>query len=119
MPEKRRGTIDARTQARLEARARVVKALAHPSRLYIVEELSKANHCVNELTEMIGADVSTVSKHLSLLKAAGIVQDRKQGAQVYYSLRVPCILKFFHCIEAVLEANARAHAEFVKPECSL
>lgn len=81
--------IAARMQARFEARARVIKALAHPSRLFIVEELSSSDRCVNDLTEMIGADVSTVSKHLSLLKAAGIVQDRKQGSQVYYSLRVP------------------------------
>ncbi|MFH1146137.1 MAG: metalloregulator ArsR/SmtB family transcription factor [Pseudomonadota bacterium] len=110
-------TIDSRMQARLDARARIVKAMGHPTRLFILEELGKGDRCVNELTEMIGADVSTVSKHLSLLKTAGIVQDRKKGSQVYYGLRVPCILKFFDCIEAVLEANARAHAELVSPRC--
>lgn len=113
-----KGKIDVQIQARLDARARVIKALAHPSRLFIVEELSSTDRCVNDLTEMIGADVSTVSKHLSLLKAAGIVQDRKQGSQVYYSLRVPCITKFFDCIEAVLEANARAHSECLASRCS-
>ncbi len=112
-----RPAIDSRMQARLEARARIVKAMAHPTRLFILEELGRGDRCVNELTEMIGADVSTVSKHLSLLKAAGIVQDRKKGSQVYYGLRVPCILKFFDCIEAVLEANAKAHMDLLNPVC--
>jgi len=52
---------------------------------------------------MIGADISTVSKHLSLLKKAGIVLDDRRGQQVYYRLRVPCILNFFGCIEAVVK----------------
>jgi len=103
--------MDAGTQARLKARARIVKAMAHPTRLFIVDELSRGERCVCELTEMIGADMSTVSKHLSLLKAAGIVQDDKRGAQVFYSLRVPCVLRFFSCIEAVIEADAKARRE--------
>jgi len=95
----------------LEARARVLKALAHPSRLYIVEELEKDERCVCELTEMIGADMSTVSKHLSVLKQAGIVVDDKRGNQVFYRLRVPCILNFFGCVESVLQSQAQEHAE--------
>lgn len=106
--------MDQREQARLEARARIIKALAHPSRLFIVEELAKGERCVQDLTEMIGADMSTVSKHLSVLRAAGIVQDDKRGLMVYYALRVPCILNFFGCVEAVLQANAEEHLELVK-----
>jgi ArsR family transcriptional regulator len=87
-----------------EARARVIKAMAHPTRLFIVEELSKDERCVCDLTEMVGADVSTVSKHLSLLKNAGIVADDKRGNQVFYSLKVPCVLNFFTCVESVLES---------------
>ncbi len=94
----------------LAARAKVLKALAHPSRLFIVEELEKAERCVCDLTEMIGADMSTVSKHLSVLKQAGIVCDDKRGNQVFYRLRVPCILNFFACVESVLESQALAHA---------
>ena len=63
----------------LEARAQIMKALAHPTRLFVVDELSKGERCVCELTDMIGADISTVSKHLSVLKQAGIVQDEKRG----------------------------------------
>jgi len=91
-----------------EARARVIKAMAHPTRLFIVEELSSGERCVCELTEMVGADVSTVSKHLSLLKYAGIVEDDKRGTQVFYSLKVPCVLNFFTCVESVLESERNA-----------
>jgi len=91
----------------LDARAKVLKALAHPTRLFIVEELEKTERCVCDLTEMIGADVSTVSKHLSVLRQAGIVIDDKRGNLVFYRLRVPCILSFFGCIESVIETQVK------------
>ena len=81
--------------------------MAHASRLFIIEKLSKKSHCVCELTEMIGADTSTVSKHLSVLKNAGIISDRKEGAMVYYSLEAPCLLKFLGCLETVIEQNVK------------
>jgi ArsR family transcriptional regulator len=100
-------TLEGETKAHMEERAKVMKALAHPSRLFIVDELSRGERCVYELTEMIGADVSTVSKHLALLKKAGVVIDERRGQQVFYRLRVPCILNFFGCVEAVLEEVGR------------
>ena len=90
-----------------------MKALAHPSRLFIVDELSRGERCVCELTEMVGADVSTVSKHLAVLKDAGLVLDDRRGQQVFYRLRVPCILNFFGCVEAVIEEKARGQAALV------
>jgi ArsR family transcriptional regulator len=101
-------------QAIFEARAEIVKALAHPTRLYIVDALRKGEQCVCELRDGVDADISTVSKHLSVLKNAGIVQDEKRGLQVFYRLRCPCILSFFDCIEGVLQANARKHAALLK-----
>jgi ArsR family transcriptional regulator len=98
--------VDPKTRARFEARARVIKAMAHPTRLFIIEELAENERCVCELTEMVGADVSTISKHLSVLKNAGLVQDEKRGTQVYYTLRVECITEFFTCIEVVLRKAA-------------
>ena len=92
-------------KALYEARAKIIKAMAHPTRLFIVDELSHGERCVCELTEMIGADTSTVSKHLSVLKNAGIVDDDKRGLQVFYRLRVPCILNFFGCVESVLQST--------------
>ena len=90
-----------------EERAAILKALAHPSRLMMVDELSRGERCVCELTDLVGADISTVSKHLSVLRAAGIVDCDKRGLKVFYRLRVPCVLNFFDCIEAVRRENAR------------
>ncbi len=98
------------------ARASVVKALAHPTRLIIVDELSRRERCVAELTDLIGADMSTVSKHLSVLKSVGIVADEKKGVQVYYSLRTPCILSFFGCIETVLRQGAEEQLRLIEIE---
>jgi ArsR family transcriptional regulator len=71
-----------------------------------VDELSRGERCVCELQEMIGADMSTVSKHLAVLRTAGLLSDEKRGNQVFYTLRVPCILDFFGCVESVLQASA-------------
>lgn len=99
--------MDGKTKQKYGARAQVIKAMAHPTRLFIVDELARGERCVCELRDMIGADISTVSKHLSVLKQAGIVQDEKRGLQVWYHLKVPCILNFFGCVEDVLKANVR------------
>ena len=93
--------------AKLNVKANVLKAMAHPSRLCIVEDLAKRERCVCELTEMIGADMSTVSKHLTVLKQAGIVAVEKRGAMVFYRLRVPCLGKLFETVDSVLECSAR------------
>jgi ArsR family transcriptional regulator len=106
--------MDKKTKALFEERARIIKALAHPTRLFIVDHLSHGEECVCKLTEMIEADVSTVSKHLSLLKNAGIVDDEKRGAQVYYRLRVPCVLNFFSCVESVMKSTATAQLTLLK-----
>jgi DNA-binding transcriptional ArsR family regulator len=102
--------MDAKTQAKYEARSRIIKAMAHPTRLFIVDELARnGERCVCELTKMVGADMSTVSRHLGMLKNAGILEDDKRGAAVYYRLRCPCITDFFNCIETVLRRNAKDH----------
>jgi small redox-active disulfide protein 2 len=103
--------MDAKTQAQFEERARILKALAHPSRLFMVDQLSHGERCVCELTAMVGADMSTVSKHLSVLKSAGVVADEKRGIQVYYRLKMPCVLRFFDCVGEVMEQTARDQME--------
>ena len=87
-------------------RAEIVKAMAHPTRLFMMTELSEQEHSVNELQAMVGCDVSTVSKHLSVLKKAGIVIDKKRGTQVIYSLKLPCIMNFMACVETLIKENA-------------
>jgi ArsR family transcriptional regulator len=101
-------------RAKYEARAAIVKALAHPARLMIVDELTDhSQRCVGDLTDMIGTDLSTVSRHLLILRNAGIVESEKRGRTVYYRLRVKCIAKFFECVESVLQANVRESQELL------
>jgi DNA-binding transcriptional ArsR family regulator len=100
---------------RCETRAKILKALAHPSRLFTVEKLNEKPHCVCELADMIGIDMSTASKHLSILKNAGLVDDVKKGTTVYYSLLCACIMEFIGCLETVVRQNLdRASAYFKK-----
>ena len=82
----------------LAQRAKVFKALGHPSRLLMVEALGQGEKCVCELRELVGSDISTISKHLSLLKEAGVVQDERRGTSVYYSLRMHCVTAFLGCV---------------------
>ncbi|MBN2461509.1 MAG: helix-turn-helix transcriptional regulator [Candidatus Cloacimonetes bacterium] len=92
-------------KVRYQAMAAVSKALAHPTRLYIVENLKEKSCSVGELTDMIGDDISTVSKHLHILKQNGIVTDQKQGNQVFYKLLCPCVLNIFNCVLDVIQTN--------------
>ena len=106
--------MDQKQKELYRARANVIKAMAHPTRLFIIDELSRTPRCVNELTEMVGSDTSTVSKHLSILKNAGLVRDQKQGTQVIYDLKTPCVLSFFGCGESVLKTTAEESLRLIK-----
>lgn len=105
--------MDGRESARYEALAKILKAMSHPARLLIIEKLSIQEHCVCELTEMIGTDTSTVSKHLSVLKNAGVVTDKKQSQMVYYSLAMPCTVNFLSCLDKVIKETAEARLALV------
>lgn len=83
-----------------------MKSLAHPSRLLMVAALADGPRCVCELRELVGTDISTVSKHLAVLKNAGIVLDERRGVQIFYHLSAPCVLNFFDCLESLRRANA-------------
>lgn len=106
--------MKASIKLRYDARAKILKAMAHPSRLLIIEELRKQERCVNELTKMVGDDTSTVSKHLKVLKNAGLVTDEKRANCIYYTLRCACILDFIDCVEDVLAAQADDHKKIIK-----
>ena len=82
-----------------EAKSRIFRALAHPTRLFLLEKIYFKPLCVSELMEGLDANVSTVSRHLLELKRAGIVEDEKRGNQIYYKLSMPCVLEMFSCVE--------------------
>lgn len=98
---------------RIEAQADIFKALGHPSRLLMVEELTRGERCVCELQALVGSDVSTVSKHLSILRGAGVVRDEKRGANVYYSLALGCVGSFLECTGHHIETATRDLARLV------
>ncbi|HBE88952.1 MAG TPA: transcriptional regulator [Elusimicrobia bacterium] len=88
---------------RYAAQASVIKAMAHPTRLLILNSLKKKEACVCELTAQAGDDISTVSKHLLVLKTAGLVASRREGNWLYYRLTCPCVLDFTRCIAGVIQ----------------
>ena len=82
-------------------RSVIVKAMAHPTRLLVMDVLTQGEKCVNELTNLAGCDVTTLSKHLALMKRAGLLQCEKRGVNVFYQIACPCFLEFFRCIDLI------------------
>lgn len=86
-----------------KARAELAKALAHETRLAIIDILGEEGEkCVCELTELLDISQSSVSKHLGILKQAGVVDSKKEGLNVCYFLRTPCVVNFFACLDNIL-----------------
>lgn len=94
--------------------ARIFKALGHPSRLLMVAAMRDGEKCVCELRELVGDDMSTISKHLSILREAGIVASEKRGTNIYYTLKLACLGNFLSCIEKVIELNVTEQLEYFK-----
>jgi ArsR family transcriptional regulator, arsenate/arsenite/antimonite-responsive transcriptional repressor len=86
-----------------EIRTKIIKSLAHPARLMIVELLKEGETSFSKIHDLFKSDKSTVSKHILVLKEAGIVSSRKSGQDMFYKLEVPCITEFFGCVTAVIE----------------
>lgn len=91
-------------------RAAIFKALGHPARLQMVEVLRGGERCVCELVDVSSGGWSTVSRHLSVLKAAGVVEDEKRGLQVYYKLTLPCVGTFLDCLAGGPESTGKSPA---------
>lgn len=103
-----------RHKAFLAEQARIFKALGHPSRLLMVDALRNGEKCVCDLRAMVGDDMSTVSKHLSVLREAGVVAAEKRGTNIYYRLALPCLANFLACTGDIVEQRALAHLELVR-----
>lgn len=105
--------MDSREMARLNAYAEVFKALAHPTRIFLVKELSKGEGCVCDLKNKIGVDMPTISKHLSILKKAGLVSDERRGTWVFYRLETPKANQLVELVEGLTKKKARQQLELV------
>ena len=91
------------SQAKFITRAKLLKAMAHPTRLFILDELSRGERCVCEIVDLVKHDFSTISKHLTLMKTAGLIEDRKAGLNVFYKLRCRCVIDSLECVERLLK----------------
>ncbi|MEI8039440.1 MAG: metalloregulator ArsR/SmtB family transcription factor [Verrucomicrobiota bacterium] len=89
------------TRAALKRQAEVFKALGHPGRMAMVHALADGEVCACELATVAGCAPSTTSRHLTVLKHAGLIADERRGQQVFYRLSCPCVLTFAECIGRV------------------
>ena len=92
--------------------ALILKALAHSGRLALLEALANGEKCVSALQEILGCEISTISKHLALLKKVGILESRRQGLNIFYRIRIPCLLRFLDCVANFVIQRAQAEDQF-------
>lgn len=107
MPNRKRQLLFAK-------QAEIAAALAHPLRIAIVDFLKDGEQCVCDIAEHIGSERSNVSRHLSVMVSAGMLECRKEGLKVIYSLKCPCILEFFSCVTRVLKQQAKENERLLK-----
>ena len=97
----------------IAAQARIFKALGHPSRLLMVDALREGEKCVCELQALVGDDMSTISKHLAVLREAGVVSAEKRGTSIYYLLTLCCLDTFLQCTGELVERRALSQMEML------
>ncbi|MHC5083769.1 MAG: ArsR/SmtB family transcription factor [Planctomycetota bacterium] len=95
--------MDSKTQILFEKQAEIAKAIAHPVRVGVAEYLAGGEQCVCDIADFVGTERSNLSKHLSVMTAAGVLSNRKEGLNVMYAIKTPCILKFLACIKECLK----------------
>ncbi len=99
--------MDREAQMLYKLKADVIAAAGHPIRLAVIDFLKDGEQCVCDIVEYVGAKRSNVSRHLGVLLKAGVVNQRKEGLRMMYTLRCPCVLNFMKCVEGVLRENAK------------
>ena len=100
--------MDPASKRLYEMKAEMIQAVGHPIRLAIVECLRNGEQCVCDIAAHVGAKRPNVSRHLAVMLKAGVVDSRKEGLRVLYSLRTPCILKFLGCVTDVLKQRVKS-----------
>jgi ArsR family transcriptional regulator len=99
--------MNAEARRLYKLKAEIIAAAGHPIRLAAIDYLKDGEQCVCDIAQHVGANRSNVSRHLAVLLNAGIVEQRKDGLRMMYSLRTPCVLKFAQCVEGVLRRRAK------------
>lgn len=106
--------MDAETKKLYELKAEIIQAAAHPIRLAVIEYLADGEQCVCDIVDYVGAQRSNVSRHLSVMLKAGVVESRKEGLKQIYFLKTPCIVKFLGCVEQALKEKIKHEAILLK-----
>ncbi len=101
-------------QLLFEKQAEIAKAIAHPFRIAIINCLKDGEQCVCDIAEYVGSERSNISRHLSVMAKAGLLEYRKEGLKVIYKLRTPCILDFFSCMSSVLKQQAGENEKLLR-----
>ena len=99
--------LSKRKQLLFEKQAEIAKAIAHPLRIAVVNFLKDGEQCVCDIAQHVGSERSNVSRHLSVMSNAGLLEYRKEGLKVIYRLKTPCILEFFSCVSRVLKQQVK------------
>jgi ArsR family transcriptional regulator len=105
---------DNNKQRLFEKQAEVAKAIAHPLRIAIIHFLKDGEQCVCDIAERVGSERSNISRHLSVMVKAGVLEYRKEGLKVIYKLKCVCILDFFSCVTDVLKQQAKDNERLLK-----
>ena len=106
--------MDANTKKLYELKSEIIQAAAHPIRLAIIEYLADGEQCVCDIVEHVDAQRSNVSRHLAVMLKAGVVESRKDGLKMIYSLKTPCIVKFLDCVEQALKERMKSQATLLR-----
>lgn len=105
---------DKNKQLLFEKQAEIAKAIAHPLRIAIIDFLKEGEQCVCDIAESVGSERSNISRHLSVMVKAGVLEYRKEGLKVIYKLKCVCILDFFSCVTDVLRQQAKENEKFLR-----
>lgn len=106
--------LSKKQQILFEKQAEVAKAIAHPLRVSIVSFLKDGEQCVCDIADHIGSERSNVSRHLSVMVNAGLLEYHKEGLKVIYRLKCRCIVDFFSCVSSVLKQQAKDNEKLLE-----
>ena len=101
-------------QLLFERQAEIARAIAHPLRIAIINFLKDGEQCVCDIAKYVGSERSNVSRHLSVMVGAGLLESRKEGLKVIYKLKYTCIVDFFACVSNVLKQQAKDSEKLLK-----
>ena len=105
--------LNKKKQLLFEKQAGIVKAIAHPLRIAVLDFLKDGEQCVFDIAQHLGSERSNVSRHLSVMISAGVLEHRKEGLKVIYKLKTPCIVQFLSCATGVLKQQAKENEKLL------